>query len=182
MSYYREQAIKTANAYLEANPIFLDTETTGLGQRDEIVEISILEYDGTVLLDTLVKPGRKIPYDASRIHGITDQIVQDAPAWFHVWPKVEEIIKGHVLGIYNAEFDLRMMKQSHQNLGMPWRFPQAQVFCIMKLYTSYIGSRRWQSLGNAGRQSGINLPNTHRTLDDTLLAREVFLKITGQNE
>ncbi len=34
----------------------LDTETTGLGKNDEIIEISILALDGTVLLDTYVKP------------------------------------------------------------------------------------------------------------------------------
>jgi hypothetical protein len=44
----------------------------------------------------------------------------------------------------------------------------------MKLYADFIGSRRWQRLEEAGRQCRLELPNSHRAKDDTLLARAVF--------
>ena len=45
----------------------MDTETTGLDEQSEIVEISLIDSDGTVLLDTLVKPLERIPAGATEV-------------------------------------------------------------------------------------------------------------------
>jgi len=173
-SYYRQSAIEKARHIWQNQPVFLDTETTGLSSGSEIVEISIIDHDGAVLLDTLVRPLQSIPVDVINIHGITDEMVSSAPTWLHIWPKVESLIQGRSVGIYNAEFDLRMMKQSHQRIGLPWRMPSSHIFCIMKLYADFSGDRKWQKLEIAGKRCGLSLPNTHRAKDDTLLARAVF--------
>ena len=173
-SRFRQSAIEKAREIWETQPVFLDTETTGLSSNAEIVEISIIDHDGGVLLDTLVRPGRSIPTDAIRVHGITDEMVSQAQTWIHVWPRVESIIAGRSVGIYNADFDLRMIKQTHRLIGIPWRTPSSSFFCIMKLYVEYYGATRWQKLESAGRQCGLSLPNSHRAKDDTLLARAVF--------
>ena len=52
----RQLAIREARRLLELDLVIFDTETTGLGPDAEIVEIAALKVDGTVLLDTLVKP------------------------------------------------------------------------------------------------------------------------------
>ena len=57
-----------ASAWL-LNCAILDTETTGLYDDAEIVEISIIDENGGVLLDTLVKPLKPIPAEATAIHG-----------------------------------------------------------------------------------------------------------------
>ncbi|WP_218184224.1 3'-5' exonuclease [Streptomyces sp. PKU-EA00015] len=56
----------------------LDTETTGLEWDAKIVEISVTDGAGSVLLDTLVHPGGPIPEEATAIHGITDVEVKNA--------------------------------------------------------------------------------------------------------
>ena len=175
MSDFQKSTAEKAAEYIQMKPVFLDAETTGLDAKAEVVEICIVEHDGEVLLNTLVKPSTYIPRDAVRIHGITDEMVQDTPTWIHVWPEVESILSGRVVGIYNADFDIRIMRQTHGLLGMRWLNPADKVFCIMKLYADFYGSRRWQSLDMAGRQCGISLKNSHRALDDTLLARQVLL-------
>ena len=171
---FRQAAVERARQLWTTQPVFLDTETTGLSSTAEIVEISIIDHDGSALLDTLVRPRSPIPPDAVRVHGITDAMVRQAPTWMHVWPQVESILQGRSVGIYNAEFDLRMMQQSHKQIGMPWRTPSSRFFCIMKLYSDYSGALKWQRLDMAGRQCRLSLPNTHRARDDTLLARAVF--------
>jgi DNA polymerase-3 subunit epsilon len=170
----RQRAIKTAQEYWLARPLFIDTETTGLDGLAEIVEISILDQDGGVLLDSLVKPLRRIPQDVIQVHGITNEMVQDAPTWAEIWPQVEDILKERYVGVYNAEFDLRMMRQSHRSNGMAWKFRDNKIFCIMKLYAQFRGAYRWQKLEAAGRQCGIALPNSHRARDDALLAKAVL--------
>ena len=52
----RQNAIMIARQVIAQNPVYLDTETTGLEKTDEIVEISIVDDSGQVLLDSLVKP------------------------------------------------------------------------------------------------------------------------------
>lgn len=171
---YRKRAIQTARDYANLKPVFLDTETTGLHNSAEIIEISIVDCHGSVLLDTLVKPVYSIPWDVIRVHGITDEMVVGAPLWSEVWPQVEKMLKGRYVGIYNADFDIRMMKQSHSLNGMSWTMTENRNFCIMKLYAKFYGTGRWQKLESAGRQCGLALPNTHRAKDDTLLARAIF--------
>jgi len=77
----RRAAIAKAQIELNKKLAYLDTETTGLKDYDQIVEICLLDNDGAVLIDSLVKPTVKIPLDATRIHGITDAMVSSAPTW-----------------------------------------------------------------------------------------------------
>jgi len=177
----KNEAIQKAAEILAQKPVFLDTETTGIGPTDEILEISIVDHDGGILLDTLVKPRGKIDPGASRVHGITEEMLADAQGWDVVWPQVDAVLKGHYVGIYNQDFDVRMMQQSHQRYWMQWEQAQMNFFCIMKLYAKFYGqwnsrhgNYRWQSLENARRQCGLDLANTHRAKDDTLLARAVL--------
>jgi DNA polymerase III epsilon subunit-like protein len=171
---YRKRAIQAAREYANFRPIFLDTETTGLHNTAEIVEISVVDYNGSVLLDTLIKPVHSIPWEVIRVHGITDEMVVGAPLWTEVWPQVEKNLQGRYVGIYNADFDIRMMKQSHFLNGISWEMSEVRDFCIMKLYAQFNGSGRWQKLESAGRQCGLALPNTHRAKDDTLLVHAIF--------
>jgi DNA polymerase-3 subunit epsilon len=177
----RQDAIHVARMTIESKPLYLDTETTGLGNRDEIVEISVLDHDGSVLFDSLVHPTRKISPDAIAVHGITNDRVKDAPRWSEVWPEIETIFHNRTIAIYNADFDIRMIRQTHQMYQIPGTKIPRDYFCIMLLYAQFHGawnharrSFRWQSLENAGMQCRIPLSNTHRAKDDAALARAVL--------
>ena len=61
----RRSAIEMAREMVARRPVYLDTETTGLDEQSEIVEISLIDSDGSVLLDTLVKPLERIPAGAT---------------------------------------------------------------------------------------------------------------------
>jgi len=176
----RQRAIEVARKVCAAKPVYVDTETTGLNRTDEIIEISIVDDDGSVLLETLVKPSQPIPPDATRIHGITNQEVQNARPWPVVWPLVRSALFGRLIVFYNEEFDMRMMQQSHARYHLPWK-EKFNTFDLLKLYAEYRGewdsyrrSYRYHSLANAGKQCNIDLPNAHRTTADTLLTRALL--------
>jgi len=176
----RQQAIQTARQAILQKPVYLDTETTGLDRNDEIVEISIIDEDGQVLLESFVKPTQPIPADVIQVHGITDEMVRQAPSWPVLWMRVRSVLFGRLLAIYNADFDLRMMQQTHARHRIPWK-ENFKSIDIMKLYSDYRGewdsvrrSMRYHSLANAGRYCRISIPNSHRATDDTLLARAVL--------
>lgn len=187
MTTPRAAAVAQAQALLDAGPLYLDTETTGLGPRDEIVEICLLDADGAVLLESLVHPQRPIPTEVMRIHGISNSLTADAPTWRDLWPQIAALIQDRRLAIYNADFDLRLMRQCQALNGLPWPALESRSVCIMRLYAQYRGDWnsarggfRWYSLQDAGRQCQISLPNNHRARGDALLARAVLHAMTGR--
>lgn len=177
----REAAIRQAQNEILHKPVYLDTETTGLEDFDQIVEICVLDFDGSVLVDSLVKPTSTIPAGVTKLHGITDEMVKEAPTWPEIWPAVQAALTGRHLAIYSADFDVRMMQQSHRHHAMRWKLKGASFFCIMKLYAQFRGewdddrgTYRWHKLREAGRHCNIELPNAHRAKADALLARAVL--------
>ena len=83
-----------AREVLALQPLFLDTETTGTGPGDLIIEVGIVDAQGNELFNSLVNPGIPIPAESSAVNGITNADVADEPKWPQVWPKVEEIQRG----------------------------------------------------------------------------------------
>lgn len=180
-----KQAVQRAREILANYPIFLDTETTGLHRDAEIVEIAIVDMEGEVLFESLVKPRHPIPPDAEQIHHINDAMVAKAPPWPFIWSEVLNILKNHQIGIYNADFDLRMIKNSLKMYQMDWN-GFANTHCIMKLYSQYQGewnpkyrAYRFHSLEKAARQCKITIENTHRAREDALLARAVLMHMAN---
>jgi DNA polymerase III subunit epsilon len=160
--------------------IFLDTETTGLDARAEIVDIALIDRDGRVLLDQLVRPRRPIPPGATRVHGIDDALVRDAPAWPEVYPLVAEILRRYrCVVIYNAEFDRNMLSQVCRQDRLDAL--RADWHCAMQRYAEYVGQRheryggyRWHKLDVALAAFDEPVPpNAHRALADAESCRRV---------
>ncbi len=177
----KREAAHLARQRLLARPCYLDTETTGLGPQDEIVEVCLLDPEGSVLFESLVRPTLPIPMDAVALHGITDAAVLTAPRWPDVWPQLRALMQSRSVGVYNAEFDSRMLRQTQARHGLMEAIDSTGFFCLMHLYAQFRGewdasrrSFRWHSLEAARRQVGLSLPNAHRARDDALLARALL--------
>ena len=182
---HREEAIQLSKKYAKGKPIFLDSETTGLGLDAEIVDLAVIGFQGKVLFKSLIRPKKRIPADATRIHKITNKMVSSSPSWEEVWPKIHEILRDKTVGIYNADYDTRLLKQSTELSGLKWTEPYREAFCVMKLFSKYIGiwsdyynNYRWHRLEVAASHFGIRTNNLHRALDDTKISRSVFLNLT----
>lgn len=183
---HKQNAIRIAQQMLDQSPVYLDTETTGVSPMDVVIEVAVLDTDGSVLLNTLVKSKKPIPRDATAVHGINDIHLINAPEWGHVWPQLIDVLKGRTLGVYNAEFDIRLLRQTCGLSGIAWAPPYARQFCIMKLFAQYFGdwnpsrrSYRWKSLDFAGKYFKLPEPNSHRAKEDTLLTKLVLEAIAN---
>ena len=179
----KQQALQ----WLENNALILDTETTGLDERAEIIEISIIDCTGQVLLDTLVKPTSPIPAEATRIHGITNEMVAEAPTWPEVIRKFEEIVIGRDLVIYNADYDLRIIDQTsnlHNILETLWLEAECAMLAYAEFYGQWDDYReqwKWQRLGNAAKQQGVVIEGTaHRALADCKMTLGVIASMAGK--
>lgn len=182
----KNSTILAARKLVERNAIILDTETTGLGEKDEIIEISIIDMKGTVIMDTLIKPTILIPPDALAIHGISNLKVSDAPYISQIFAELTYLLQNNYVVIYNAGFDLRMLQQSlyAHKIEMPNDLKR-NVYCAMELYATFNGewdegkgSYKWIRLGTAAAELDVPLPdNLHRTKNDAELTRQIVLKI-----
>lgn len=181
---HREDAVRITREIVANHPVIIDTETTGFDPFDTIIEVAVIGLDGEVLLDQLVKPPTPIPAGATAVHGINDIHVSDKPAWAAVWPELVATVSGRIACFYNAEFDLRLLRQSCGLAGINWRIPFVSDHCVMKLFAQFYGdwnprygNYRWHNLEAARRYFGLAQPNSHRARDDAELTRQVLLRM-----
>lgn len=181
----QNKVLRIAKELLALSPVYIDTETTGTSNTDVVIEIAVLDTDGSILLDSLVKSTNPIPASASAVHGITDITLIGAPNWAEVWAQLSDVLKGRLVGFYNAAFDLRMIRQTCGLNGIRWVEPYDDYFCIMEMFAQYFGdwnpskhAYRWKSLDFAGKYFKLPEPNSHRAKEDTLLAKLVFEAMT----
>jgi len=176
----RIEAIKTAREIVAARPVYLDTETTGLDSSAEIVDIAIINSDGTELVNTLVRPTLPIPEQATNIHGIKNEDVTDAPTFADILPNLI-VYEDRLVVIYNQNYDLRLMAQSAEANSVDSWIPRDSI-CAMELYAQFHGdwnrqhqSYRWQKQSDAAKQLGIeiraNVHRLHRAAVDANLCR-----------
>jgi DNA polymerase III subunit epsilon len=102
---------------------FIDLETTGVSlSSDRIVEIAIIKIspDGSrVVKRKLLNPGIPIPKESSDIHGITDEMVKDAPTFKQAGNEIKMFIENCDLGGYNSNrFDIPILMEEFLRAGM----------------------------------------------------------------
>ena len=161
--------------WASAPVVFLDLETTGLGKSDEVVEIAIIDSDGNVLVNSLIRPQcRKRWPGAQQLHGIGPAHVADAPTLGALEPSITAALSGAQVVIYNADFDSRFLPELLQKAAI--------VHCCMKRYAKfksdwndYHNDYRWHKLTDAARQIGYRYEsNAHRALADCRATRAVW--------
>lgn len=101
-----------SNRDILRNYISIDIETTGLDSDAHIIEVSAIRFENFTpkeIFTTLVCPKIKIPFSATHINGITDEMVKDAPSIELVIPLLHEFIGQSNLVGHNLPFDLKFL-------------------------------------------------------------------------
>lgn len=160
-------------------PIFYDTETTGVqSKRDRVIEIAF--YDPTLdkSYEKLINPGVPIPSDATRIHGISDEMVKDSPSFDQIITEIEEFCSGEVVLIAhnNDSFDIHFLhaewKRADKTLPSSWLF-----FDTLKWARKYRPDLPRHSLQYLRELFGFPPNNAHRALDDVITLHRVYEKL-----
>lgn len=167
----------------------IDTETTGRSPtEDRVVEVACVLWRGGEVVarhSWLVNPGRPIPGDASRIHGITDSDVSDQPRFEDIANPLLEALAGYVPLAYNAPFDRDFLLAEFARLavapavqppasrrGVEWLDPLVWARHIQR-------NERSRALGEVCKRLGIDLENAHRATDDAEAALRVMLSFAS---
>lgn len=159
----------------------LDTETTGLplhskaplNKQPYIIELAIARLDGTQLVNTLIKPPVPITDEITKITGLTDADVVDAPVFADVLPDIQAALSEiDILIAHNMPFDEGMLKFELARLGVDLVWPE-QLVCTVQLYMDEYGKRvKMQDLYEL--KLGKPLKQKHRAMDDVLALCEII--------
>ena len=172
--------------------VVLDTETTGMNMTGQpqighnIIEIGAVEVINRRLtgrtFHVYIKPPREVDEEAIRVHGITNEFLQDKPVFAEIADDFLAFIKGAELIIHNAPFDVAFMDQEFSYLKNPP--PKTAEMCtvtdsLQMARKMYPGKRN--NLDALCDRLGID--NSKRVLHGALLDAEiladVFLMMTG---
>ena len=118
---------------------FIDLETTGINiTTDRIVEIAIVKIlqDGEKQVKRkLINPLIPIPQSSSDIHGITDEMVKDAPSFKQVANEIKQFIEGCDLGGYNSNrFDIPMLLEEFLRVGIDYTLEGKRLVDVQKVF------------------------------------------------
>jgi DNA polymerase III epsilon subunit-like protein len=177
-----------ARNLLQLSPLFLHSKTTGAAEQSEVVEIAILDTAGMPLADELVKPKRHIRPVATQEHGITDEMVDTAPRWSEILPKVEELLIGKKVCIYDSASEILALRNSYQNNHNRWVLDESNFYSLMDMFSRYKNERGPRSgafltysLEDAACLLGIDIEiiGYRRARDDAWLMRALLVTIAG---
>jgi len=123
---------------MENKYIVLDTETTGLNAtEDELLQVSIIDNEGTVLFDSYIRPTQHTEWaEAERVNHITPEMVADAPTIAEVMPEINDILKRYdkIVG-YNVRFDADFLKNNGAEFADNTNFVDS-----MKIFSLYFSA------------------------------------------
>ena len=149
----------------------IDTETTGFGKTDRLVEIAVVLVEGKEIVqewETLINPERDI--SNSNIHGITSELVSLAPTFAEINSELSRLINGAILVAHNISFDQRMLEQEFSRVKKDNDFGVG--FCTLQATKL--------KLESACKDYGITNVSAHRALTDARATALIFIKVMEQ--
>jgi DNA polymerase III epsilon subunit-like protein len=167
--------------------IVIDTETTGKKPQltDEILSLTILDLDGNVLFDELVKPERRKRWPkAQELHGITWSMVKDKELLLSYREQLQEIWDGAELVVgYNVGFDMEFLYEAGIYLKHVPEFDVMREFApIWGRWDEYHGDWRWSKLEQCAKYYGIADFDAHSSRGDAEATRQCFLALLDDDE
>ncbi|TME60657.1 MAG: hypothetical protein E6I59_12860 [Chloroflexi bacterium] len=155
--------------------VALDLETTGLqAEHDAILEVAAIKFQGATVLDTLetlVAPGRPVPYRVQRLTGITPQQLTGVPQFESIAQKLQQFIGDLPIVGHSIPFDVGFLRRR----GLVRNNALIDTF---ELATVLLPSLPSYNLGQVAAALGIMVaPERHRAMVDTELAMQVFLAL-----
>lgn len=156
----------------------VDIETTGgSGTYHKIVEIAIVITDGYQILEswsTLIHPERSIPPNVALIHGISEDMVKDAPKYYEVAEKIWKLTENRIFVAHSVQFDYGFVKSEFGALGADY---QRARLCTVRLSKKVWPGHSSYSLGNLCRDRGIRISQRHRALGDAQATAQLLIQM-----
>ncbi len=145
----------------------IDVETTGGSPSvDRVIEIAVFVFDGekiTGSFSTLLNPKRPIDPYVTKLTGISNDMVKNAPLFEEVHEKILELTHENIFVAHNVKFDFGMIRQEFKRLGIDFNRKQLDT---VNLARKTIPGFNSYSLGNICDSLEIEITDRHRATGD----------------
>jgi DNA polymerase III epsilon subunit family exonuclease len=164
---------------IEIPYVAIDTETTGLDSTggDRILEIAALRFHRGNVIDsfvTLLNPGVPVSHGAFRVHGISNDMLLDAPAFGDIFSDLVAFIGEDPTVYHNAHFDLKFLRMEAMFIHKRW--VNNVVIDTLRLARTVKGRFRGNSLGSLAKEYETGLPG-HRAMSDAHATGKILLEL-----
>jgi DNA polymerase-3 subunit epsilon len=161
----------------------IDIETTGTNCKyDNITEFAVYQHNGqeiTNYFSTLINPGIDIPYYITKLTGIDNEMVKNAPKFYEVAKIIIELTAGRTFVAHNVQFDYRFLKEEFERLGY---YFNRKILCTVQLARKFLPGHSSYSLGKICSDLGIDIIDRHRASGDALATVKLFEILLQKNE
>lgn len=163
---------------LDDTYVVFDIETTGLSKEKEMItEIGAVKVaDGKIIdrFSTFVNPQRPISAEITKLTGITDDMVKDAPTIENVLPEFLKFCEDTVLVAHNASFDTGFIRIAAERAGLGEL--HHTVVDTLELARALLPELNKHKLDIVCEHLGVTLNGHHRAVNDAEATAEVFIK------
>ncbi len=146
---------------------FVDIETNGgNGDFGRITEIAIIRVENDRVVEeysTLINPGSPIPYWITRLTGISNSDLEDAPYFDEVAGEIHRLLKDAIFVAHNVGFDFSFVKRQLEAVGYPFAPP---LFCTVRMSRRLYAEHRGHSLEKIITRHNIETNARHRAYAD----------------
>lgn len=159
------------------NFVAFDFETAN-GQRDSACSIALAIVRNDRIVDTfysLIKPETSFSAYNSKIHGIYESDVVDAPKFNQLWPHIAQFFTPNQLIVaHNATFDISVLRSTLQHYAIlpPHYLALDTLVTSRRLYPNFENHK----LNTVSASLGIQLEHHHNALDDTIACANILLR------
>ncbi len=154
----------------------MDTETNGRGgELCELTEVGAVLVGGGETHDSwasLVRVQHPLSRGIERFTGISQQMVDSAPAPAAVLGELARMLEGRVMVAHNAAFDRRVLRQAYERAGLDW--PAPPVLCTVSLARRFAPLVRQRGLAPLAAALDIEVKVSHRALPDAMTCARVL--------
>jgi len=161
----------------------IDIETTGNNTKyGKITEFALYQFDGqkiTKEFSTLLNPEMDIPFYITKLTGINNEMVKDAPRFHEVARTIVELTAGRTFVAHNVSFDYNFVKKEFERLGYNFN---RKTICTVKLARKLIPGHSSYSLGKLCSDLGIEIKERHRAAGDAFATVKLFKILLQKNE
>lgn len=168
------------------NIVIFDTETSGLSPKTghRIIEIGAVAMRGTEMtseFQSLIDADCEISWQATNVHGITNQMLKGEPSSWQVFSEFRDFIGDATLVAHNAPFDMRFLEFEFADLGFKLTNPSQ---CTLRLSRKIWPELDNHKLGTVARYVGASFDGLqqHRALDDAKVTAEIWRQMIGHEK
>lgn len=162
--------------------VFLDIETTGGSPlTSRITEIGAIRVENEKIVGTfneLVNPEQHVPSFITKMTGISDDMLWDAPLFRSIADELELFLDGAIFVAHNVNFDYSFIKAAYGEIGGKFNMDR---FCTARLSRRLYPDQPRHNLDTIIERHGFVVKDRHRALDDAKVLWQFYQKALAEH-